>query len=311
MIGGLARARLRRWTQSARARRSRAGHTRAGDAAIPSPKAPTAPRSSATATGWCTRPPSAASSTRPRCSSTTRGDHYRTRLTHSIEVAQIARAISRTLGLDEDLTEALALAHDLGHTPFGHSGGGGAGGGDGRFRRLRPQRAEPAGADQARTPLRGFRRPQPHLGDAGGGGQAQRGRSPATLPIAISEYVAEHDLELATWPGPEAQVAAIADDIAYNNHDIDDGAARRAVRYRRSGTAAAGGARCSPRSRSAIPGLETGAGTIHESVRRLIGPHDRRCGRRDRPQGRRGAAGKRAGRCAGPRPPSWSDSPKT
>ena len=153
------------------------------------------------------------------------GDHYRTRLTHSIEVAQIARTISRTLGLDEDLTEALALAHDFGHTPFGHAGEEALaaamseyGGFDHNAQGLRVltklehRYAEFDGLNLTWETLEGLVK---HNGPLTGEGNA--------LPAAIAEYAAEHDLELHTWPGAEAQVAAISDDIAYNNHDIDDG----------------------------------------------------------------------------------------
>ncbi len=156
------------------------------------------------------------------------GDHYRTRLTHSLEVAQIARAVARRLGLDDDLAEALALAHDLGHPPFGHTGEDvldqcmeGYGGFDHNAQTLRVltklERRYPAfdGLNLAWETLEGVVK---HNGPL-----IRHGRTLKDLPIAIQEYDAQHDLELGTWPGIEAQVAAHADDIAYNNHDIDDG----------------------------------------------------------------------------------------
>ena len=160
------------------------------------------------------------------------GDHYRTRLTHSLEVAQIARTISRALGLDEDLAETLALAHDLGHTPFGHAGEealnaemarfGGFSHNDQTFRiltRLERRYAEFDGLNITWESLEGTVK---HNGPLVGPSVMKNGIA-KPLPATIAEYVGRHDLELATWPSAEAQVAALADDIAYNNHDIDDG----------------------------------------------------------------------------------------
>ena len=159
------------------------------------------------------------------------GDHYRTRLTHSLEVAQIARAIARMLALDEDLAEALALAHDLGHPPFGHAGRACAGPAMAALRRLRPQRAKLQGGDAAGAQVRSLRWPEPDVRDAGGPRQAQRaagaggGRGRATCcagrsarPVSLPAVCTS-----ALFAPAEAQVAAIADDIAYNSHDLDDG----------------------------------------------------------------------------------------
>lgn len=156
------------------------------------------------------------------------GDHYRTRLTHSLEVAQIARAAARRLGVDDDLAEALALAHDLGHPPFGHTGEDmldacmeAYGGFDHNAQTLRVltklERRYPTfdGLNLTWETLEGVVK---HNGPL-----IRYGVTLENLPVAIQEYVATHDLELATWPGPEAQIAAHADDVAYNNHDIDDG----------------------------------------------------------------------------------------
>jgi dGTPase len=155
------------------------------------------------------------------------GDHYRTRLTHSLEVAQIARTIARALGLDEDLAEALALAHDLGHTPFGHAGEealnaemqpyGGFSHNDQTLRlltRLEHSYAEFDGLNLTWETLEGTAK---HNGPLIGPGIER------AVPPWITEYDRRHALDLTTQPGPEAQVAALADDIAYNNHDIDDG----------------------------------------------------------------------------------------
>jgi dGTPase len=155
------------------------------------------------------------------------GDHYRTRLTHSLEVAQIARTISRALGLDEDLAETLALAHDLGHTPFGHAGEdalntamadfGGFSHNDHTLRiltRLERRYAEFDGLNLTWESLEGTVKHNGPLRAAG----TDRPVSPT-----IAEYDCRHPLALDQFPGAEAQVAALADDIAYNNHDIDDG----------------------------------------------------------------------------------------
>lgn len=155
------------------------------------------------------------------------GDHYRTRLTHSLEVAQIARTIARALGLDEDLAEALALAHDLGHTPFGHAGEdalaelmGPYGGFDHNAQslalvtRLELRYPNFEGLNLTWECLEGLVK---HNGPLLGG-SAER-----PVPRQIADYNSIHDLMLDCYPAAEAQVAAIADDIAYNNHDIDDG----------------------------------------------------------------------------------------
>ncbi len=151
------------------------------------------------------------------------GDHYRTRLTHSLEVAQIARSIARAMALDEDLAEALALAHDLGHTPFGHAGEdaldlamrafGGFSHNDQTLRVLTTLERRYAGFDGLNLTWETLEGTVKHNGPL----------DPAHLPRTISDYVRRHDLEITTWPAAEAQVAALSDDIAYNNHDIDDG----------------------------------------------------------------------------------------
>ncbi|MFZ2160379.1 MAG: deoxyguanosinetriphosphate triphosphohydrolase [Bradyrhizobium sp.] len=162
------------------------------------------------------------------------GDHYRTRLTHSLEVAQIARALARQLGLDEDLTETLALAHDLGHPPFGHAGERALdaclqahGGFDHNAQTLRVVTAlehrypDFDGLNLTWESLEGIVKHNGPLTDRGGaaiGRHRDRG-----VPAGISDYVRTYDLELWSFASLEAQVAAIADDIAYDAHDIDDG----------------------------------------------------------------------------------------
>jgi len=162
------------------------------------------------------------------------GDHFRTRLTHSIEVAQVARSIARALRLDEDLTEALALAHDLGHTPFGHAGEreldglmqpyGGFDHNAQALRivtRLEHRYANFDGLNLTWETLEGLVKHNGPLIDKEG--HALGHYRDSGLPAAIVEYAEVHDLALSSWPSAEAQVAALADDIAYNAHDIDDG----------------------------------------------------------------------------------------
>ncbi|MFB9952164.1 deoxyguanosinetriphosphate triphosphohydrolase [Rhizobium puerariae] len=158
------------------------------------------------------------------------GDHYRTRLTHTIEVAQIARALARALKLDEDLAEGVALVHDFGHTPFGHTGE------DALDEMLKPY----GGFDHNAQSLRVVTKLERRYADFDGlnltwesleglvkhngplltkDGKGTHG----PVPQPIRDYCELHDLELASYASLEAQVAAIADDIAYNTHDIDDG----------------------------------------------------------------------------------------
>ena len=162
------------------------------------------------------------------------GDHYRTRLTHSLEVAQIARALARQLGLDEDLTETLALAHDLGHPPFGHAGEraldaclGAHGGFDHNAHTLRVVTSlehrypEFDGLNLTWEALEGIVK---HNGPLTARDGAPIGRYRAHgVPVGISEFIRTYDLELSSFASLEAQAAAIADDIAYDAHDIDDG----------------------------------------------------------------------------------------
>ena len=162
------------------------------------------------------------------------GDHYRSRLTHTIEVAQIARAIARSLALDEDLAEAIALAHDLGHPPFGHAGEraldeamAAFGGFDHNAQSLRVvtalERKYAAfdGLNLTWETLEGLAK---HNGPVLGRDGEPAGKFASTgIPRALKAYNDMQDLGLASFPAAEAQVAALADDIAYNNHDMDDG----------------------------------------------------------------------------------------
>ncbi|MDE2465968.1 MAG: deoxyguanosinetriphosphate triphosphohydrolase [Alphaproteobacteria bacterium] len=151
------------------------------------------------------------------------GDYYRTRLTHSLEVAQIARSMARVLALDEDLAEAVALAHDLGHTPFGHAG----------EEALAAATAEFGGFDHNAHALKLVTQLEHRYADFDGlnltweclEGLVKHNGPLTGRAIAgpIASFNARFDLELGTYPGLEAQIAALADDIAYINHDIDDG----------------------------------------------------------------------------------------
>jgi dGTPase len=162
------------------------------------------------------------------------GDHYRTRLTHTLEVAQIARSLARALGLDEDLAEALALAHDLGHPPFGHAGEraldeclGGFGGFDHNAQALRivtdleRRYADFDGLNLSWETLEGLVKHNGPLVDRTGLAVGRYARQGAPVPIVA--YSKIQDLELWTYAGAEAQVASLSDDIAYDAHDIDDG----------------------------------------------------------------------------------------
>jgi dGTPase len=149
------------------------------------------------------------------------GDHFRVRLTHSLEVAQIGRTIARALGINEDLTEALCLAHDIGHPPFGHSG----------EEALQGAMGQAGGFDHNAHTLRVLTRleaPYPRHRGLNLSWEMLEGLAKHNGPVAapgwaLAEADAEFPLDLSSWPSLEAQVAAIADDIAYDNHDIDDG----------------------------------------------------------------------------------------
>jgi dGTPase len=150
------------------------------------------------------------------------GDYFRTRLTHSIEVAQVARTLANALGLNQELAEAVALAHDLGHTPFGHTGE------DAMDELMQPY----GGFDHNAQALKIVTSLERSYAEFDGlnltwetleGIAKHNGPVDDPLPYALAEYNAKHDLELNTHASAEAQVAALADDIAYNNHDLHDG----------------------------------------------------------------------------------------
>ena len=205
------------------------------------------------------------------------GDHYRTRLTHSIEVAQIARSIARALKLNEDLAETLALAHDLGHPPFGHAGEdalatcmqpyGGFDHNEQTFRVLTFLERRYAGFDGLNLTWESLEGIVKHNGPLTGRAASAKAQG-KPVPASIAALSKEWDLELGEFAGAEAQVAAIADDIAYNNHDIDDGL--------RAGLFEIGDLAEVPLAgpifrevAEKFPGLETPR-LIHESVRRMI-----------------------------------------
>jgi len=150
------------------------------------------------------------------------GDYYRTRLTHSLEVAQLARSLARTLSADEDLAETVALAHDLGHTPFGHAG----------EEALDAVTKDIGGFDHNAHALRLVTKLEHRYADFDGlnltwetleGLVKHNGPLSGPLPGPIASFDRRWPLELSTWPGLEAQLAALADDIAYVSHDMDDG----------------------------------------------------------------------------------------
>jgi dGTPase len=194
------------------------------------------------------------------------GDHFRTRLTHTLEVAQIARTAARALALEEDLAEAVALAHDLGHSPFGHAGEealdaalGPYGGFDHNAQTLRVvTRLERryAGFDGLNLTWETLEGVVKHNG-------------PFERPSAyVAAYAAEHDLELASQPSAEAQVAALADDIAYSNHDLDDGLRAGLFGLEDLRHLPLVGPICAEVA-ARHPGLEAPR-LVHESLRRLI-----------------------------------------
>jgi dGTPase len=205
------------------------------------------------------------------------GDHYRTRLTHSIEVAQIARSIARALDLNEDLAEAVALAHDLGHTPFGHAGEdalahcmaafGGFDHNEQTFRIVTLLERRYAAFDGLNLTWESLEGVVKHNGPLTGPHASAKAQA-RPVPQTISHYCEKWDLEIGEFAGPEAQVAAISDDIAYNNHDIDDGL--------RAGLFTLADLKDVPLAGPVIaevsaryPGLELPR-LIHESIRRMI-----------------------------------------
>src|SRR4051794_27299081 len=200
------------------------------------------------------------------------GDAYRTRLTHTIEVGQIARALARALGLDDDLAEALALAHDLGHPAFGHTGEDALaaamapyGGFDHNAQALRivtsleRRYAAFDGLNLTWDTLEGLVKHNGPLRSATAG---------AAIPAPIAEFDALWPLDLDRFPSAEAQAAALADDIAYNGHDLDDGL-RAGLFSLRQAEAIPFIANILAELRAAHPQLEQNR-IVHELVRRVI-----------------------------------------
>ena len=208
------------------------------------------------------------------------GDHYRTRLTHTLEVTQVARAIARRLHVDEDLAEALALAHDLGHPPFGHAGEraldeclSSFGGFDHNAQTLRVvtalERRYPDfdGLNLTWETLEGLVKHNGPLSDRNGA-PLSRYREHG-VPATILDYARLQDLQLWSFAGVEAQIAAFADDIAYDAHDIDDGL--RAELFQLDDIAAVPlPGRIVGEIRATYTGLDTPR-LVHEFIRQLIG----------------------------------------
>ncbi|TDQ80425.1 dGTPase [Dongia mobilis] len=205
------------------------------------------------------------------------GDHYRTRLTHSLEVAQIARTIARALGLNEDLAEALALAHDLGHPPFGHAGEealnaclaefGSFDHNEQTFRvltRLERRYAAFDGLNLTWEMLEGIVKHNGPLTGPHASAKAIAHGVPATIALADAAW----PLDLAGFASAEAQVAALSDDIAYNNHDLDDGLRAGLFTVADLGDVPLAGPVFAEVLRR-YPGLEVSR-VIHEAVRRMI-----------------------------------------
>ncbi|MDP9136611.1 MAG: deoxyguanosinetriphosphate triphosphohydrolase [Pseudomonadota bacterium] len=196
------------------------------------------------------------------------GDHYRTRLTHSIEVAQVARSLARSLHLDEDLTEALSLAHDLGHTPFGHAG----------ENELDRRMAAYGGFDHNAQSLRIVTRLERRYALFDGlnltwetvEGLAKHNgpRKERAVPQVVREIARQHVLDLTSFPSAEAQVAALSDEIAYNAHDIDDGLRARLFDVIDLGDLPLAGEALAEVVR-AYPNIEPSR-VVHETVRRII-----------------------------------------
>lgn len=196
------------------------------------------------------------------------GDYFRTRLTHSIEVAQVARTIAGALGLNVELTEAVALAHDLGHTPFGHTG-------EDALDRLM---SDYGGFDHNAQAIRIVTSLERHYAEFDGlnltwdtleGIAKHNGPVTGALPYALADYNAKHDLELHTYASAEAQVAALADDVAYNNHDLHDGLRARLFTEQEIAELPVVGA-CYREVETKYPGLDPYR-RRHEALRRVFG----------------------------------------